>query len=58
MNSPTLHLQTRCLTAFPDKSGFLIGSIEGRVAVQQVNEDAEAKVKNFTFKVRGVLQGI
>lgn len=43
-----LKYQTRCVTAFPDQSGFLVGSIEGRVAVQHV-EDAQA-TKNFTFK--------
>lgn len=43
-----LKYQTRCVTAFPDKSGYLVGSIEGRVAVQHV-EDAQSS-KNFTFK--------
>jgi len=43
-----LKYQTRCVTAFPDKTGYLVGSIEGRVAVQHV-EDSLAS-KNFTFK--------
>jgi mRNA export factor len=43
-----LKFQTRCVTAFPDTTGYLVGSIEGRVAVQHV-EDALA-AKNFTFK--------
>ena len=43
-----LKFQTRCIAAFPDTSGYLVGSIEGRVAVQHV-EDAQA-AKNFTFK--------
>lgn len=43
-----LKYQTRCVAAFPDKSGFLVGSIEGRVAVHHV-EDAQAS-RNFTFK--------
>ena len=47
LQSP-LKYQTRCVTAFPDKSGFLVGSIEGRVAVQHVEEAMTAK--NFTFK--------
>ena len=49
--APPLYLQTRCVTAFPDKTGFLVGSIEGRVGVQQIGEDAESKSKTFTFKV-------
>lgn len=43
-----LKFQTRCVAAFPDTTGYLVGSIEGRVAVQHV-EDALA-AKNFTFK--------
>ena len=43
-----LKFQTRCVSAFPDQTGYLVGSIEGRVAVQHV-EDALA-TKNFTFK--------
>ena len=37
LQSP-LKYQTRTVAAFPDKSGYLIGSIEGRVAVQHVDE--------------------
>jgi hypothetical protein len=43
-----LKFQTRCVSCFPDKTGYLVGSIEGRVAVQHVDE-ANAQ-KNFTFK--------
>ncbi|CAK9216548.1 unnamed protein product [Sphagnum troendelagicum] len=43
-----LKYQTRCVATFPDKQGFLVGSIEGRVAVQHI-DDAE-QAKNFTFK--------
>lgn len=43
-----LKLQTRCLAAFPDQQGFLIGSIEGRVGVHHVEESQQGK--NFTFK--------
>lgn len=45
--SPLKH-QTRCLATFPDQSGYAIGSIEGRVAIQHV--DASKKDKNFAFK--------
>ena len=43
-----LKWQTRCVSCFPDKSGYLVGSIEGRVAVQHVDE--AVATKNFTFK--------
>ncbi|KAL1534316.1 Poly(A)+ RNA export protein rae1 [Salvia divinorum] len=43
-----LKYQTRCLAAFPDQQGFLVGSIEGRVGVHHLDE-AQAS-KNFTFK--------
>jgi mRNA export factor len=45
-----LKYQTRCIAAFPDKStmGYLVGSIEGRVAVQHVDDNLQNK--NFTFK--------
>ena len=43
-----LKYQTRCIAAFPDQSGYLVGSIEGRVAVQHVEDNM--KSANFTFK--------
>jgi len=44
-----LKWQTRCVAAFPDKTGYLVGSIEGRVAVHHVEEQV-GQTKNFTFK--------
>ncbi|KAL8955706.1 MAG: hypothetical protein Q9183_006551, partial [Haloplaca sp. 2 TL-2023] len=47
MQSP-LKWQTRVVTCFNDGSGFAVGSIEGRCAIQYVEEkDASA---NFSFK--------
>ncbi|KAL4285738.1 hypothetical protein AHAS_Ahas19G0016200 [Arachis hypogaea] len=43
-----LKYQTRCVAAFPDQQGYLVGSIEGRVGVQHL-DDAQQN-KNFTFK--------
>ncbi|KAG6626955.1 hypothetical protein CIPAW_15G089000 [Carya illinoinensis] len=43
-----LKYQTRCVTAFPDQQGFLVGSIEGRVGVHHLDESQQSK--NFTFK--------
>eukprot|EP00619_Florenciella_sp_RCC1007_P017984 CAMPEP_0205946866 /NCGR_PEP_ID=MMETSP1325-20131115/69266_1 /ASSEMBLY_ACC=CAM_ASM_000708 /TAXON_ID=236786 /ORGANISM="Florenciella sp., Strain RCC1007" /LENGTH=428 /DNA_ID=CAMNT_0053317953 /DNA_START=202 /DNA_END=1488 /DNA_ORIENTATION=- len=45
--SPLKH-QTRCIATFPDQTGYAIGSIEGRVAIQHV--DQAKKDKNFAFK--------
>ncbi|KAJ3705681.1 hypothetical protein LUZ61_009386 [Rhynchospora tenuis] len=47
MQSPINH-QTRCLATFPDKQGFLVGSIQGRVGIEYL--DDSKKEKNFTFK--------
>eukprot|EP01098_Paradermamoeba_levis_P007098 TRINITY_DN2951_c0_g1_i1.p1 TRINITY_DN2951_c0_g1~~TRINITY_DN2951_c0_g1_i1.p1 ORF type:complete len:339 (+),score=75.17 TRINITY_DN2951_c0_g1_i1:124-1140(+) len=43
-----LKMQTRALGCFPDKTGFAIGSIEGRVAIQHVEDKDNGK--NFIFK--------
>jgi mRNA export factor len=43
-----LKYQTRCVATFPGKEGFLVGSIEGRVAVHHIDEAQQSK--NFTFK--------
>ncbi|CAH8330242.1 unnamed protein product [Eruca vesicaria subsp. sativa] len=43
-----LKYQTRCVTAFPDQQGFLVGSIEGRVGVHHLDDSQQNK--NFTFK--------
>ncbi|KAG6581962.1 Protein RAE1, partial [Cucurbita argyrosperma subsp. sororia] len=43
-----LKYQTRCVAAFPDQQGFLVGSIEGRVGVHHLDESLANK--NFTFK--------
>ncbi|KAK2986921.1 hypothetical protein RJ640_009064 [Escallonia rubra] len=43
-----LKYQTRCVAAFPDQQGFLVGSIEGRVGVHHLDDTQQSK--NFTFK--------
>lgn len=43
-----LKMQTRTVATFLDMSGFAVGSIEGRVAIQHI--DDKNKDKNFTFK--------
>eukprot|EP01114_Cavostelium_apophysatum_P017838 TRINITY_DN5388_c0_g1_i1.p1 TRINITY_DN5388_c0_g1~~TRINITY_DN5388_c0_g1_i1.p1 ORF type:complete len:337 (+),score=51.44 TRINITY_DN5388_c0_g1_i1:271-1281(+) len=43
-----LKYQTRVVSCFPDKSGFAVGSIEGRVGIHYVEEKDSSK--NFAFK--------
>lgn len=43
-----LKLQTRCVACFIDKTGFAVGSIEGRVAIHYFNDSNPSK--NFAFK--------
>lgn len=43
-----LKWQTRTVACFPDGTGYAIGSIEGRVGIQYV--DDARKADNFTFK--------
>lgn len=43
-----LKFQTRTVACFPDASGFAVGSIEGRVAIQHVEE--KDKRNDFAFK--------
>lgn len=40
LESP-LKYQTRCIACFPDSTGYLLGSIEGRVAVQHVEDSQQ-----------------
>lgn len=47
LHSP-LKYQTRSISCFPDTTGYLVGSIEGRVAVHHVEDSLQSK--NFTFK--------
>jgi len=44
-----LRYQPRTLACFPDRTGFAIGSIEGRVAINYVDEKV-ARTQNFAFK--------
>jgi mRNA export factor len=47
-----LKMQSRCLANFVDRAGFALGSIEGRVAIQYVDEKQQSK--NFAFKCHRV----
>eukprot|EP00747_Dinoflagellata_sp_TGD_P185919 gnl/TRDRNA2_/TRDRNA2_42711_c0_seq1.p1 gnl/TRDRNA2_/TRDRNA2_42711_c0~~gnl/TRDRNA2_/TRDRNA2_42711_c0_seq1.p1 ORF type:complete len:355 (+),score=66.52 gnl/TRDRNA2_/TRDRNA2_42711_c0_seq1:149-1213(+) len=41
-----LKMQTRCLSCFPDKTGYAVGSIEGRCSIAYIEDTS----KNFAFK--------
>lgn len=43
-----LKFQSRCISCFPDMTGFAVGSIEGRVGIQ--NTDKAREKNNFAFK--------
>ncbi|CAG5106158.1 Oidioi.mRNA.OKI2018_I69.chr1.g2715.t1.cds [Oikopleura dioica] len=42
-----LKYQTRCIKCFPSGIGFVMGSIEGRVAVEYFDVDAEVQRKRY-----------
>lgn len=46
----SLKYQTRCVRCFPNRQGFVLSSIEGRVAVEYLNTDQEAQKKKYAFK--------
>ena len=43
-----IRLSVRCVSIFPDQSGFCVGSVEGRVAIEHIQDSDLAK--NFAFK--------
>ena len=45
-----LSYQTRCVAAFPGNAGYLVGSIEGRVGVQNFEGMHPDKQPSYTFK--------
>lgn len=46
----SLKYQTRCIRAFPNKQGFVLSSIEGRVAVEYLDPSPEVQKKKYAFK--------
>lgn len=51
---PTLKYQTRCLACFPNKQGYVLSSIEGRVAVEYLDPSPEGQKKRYAFKCHRV----
>jgi cell cycle arrest protein BUB3 len=46
----SLKYQTRSIKCFPNKEGYVMSSIEGRVAVEYFDPDPEVQKKKFAFK--------
>ena len=53
----SLKYQTRALRCFPNKEGYVMSSIEGRVAVEYFSSDAEVQKRKFAFKCHRVKEG-
>lgn len=46
----SLKYQTRCVRCFSNKEGFILSSIEGRVAVEYLDPNPEVQKKKYAFK--------
>lgn len=46
----SLKYQTRCIKCFPTKQGYVLSSIEGRVAVEYFDPNPEVQKKKYAFK--------
>lgn len=50
----SLKYQTRAIRIFPNKEGYVMSSIEGRVAVEYFDPDPEIQKRKFAFKCHRV----
>lgn len=46
----SLKYQTRCIKCFPTKQGYVLSSIEGRVAVEYFDPNPDVQKKKYAFK--------
>ncbi|KAK3739385.1 hypothetical protein QZH41_015772 [Actinostola sp. cb2023] len=46
----SLKYQTRCIQCFPNKQGYVLSSIEGRVAVEFFDPSPEVQKRKYAFK--------
>lgn len=46
----SLKYQTRCIRTFPNRQGYVLSSIEGRVAVEYFDPNPEIQKKKYAFK--------
>ena len=50
----SLKFQTRFLECFPNRQGYVLSSIEGRVAVEYLDPSPEAQKRKYAFKCHRV----
>jgi cell cycle arrest protein BUB3 len=50
LRESSLKFQTRCIRCFPNKQGFVLSTIEGRVAVEYFDMNPEIQKKKYAFK--------
>ncbi|TPP63665.1 Mitotic checkpoint protein BUB3 [Fasciola gigantica] len=50
----SLRYQTRCIRCFPNGQGYILGSIEGRIAVEMFDPSPEVQKKKYAFKCHRV----
>ncbi|XP_046366229.1 mitotic checkpoint protein BUB3-like [Haliotis cracherodii] len=53
----SLKYQTRCIRTFPNKQGYVLSSIEGRVAVEYLDPSPEIQKKKYAFKCHRIKEG-
>uniref|UniRef100_A0AAG5DQP1 Mitotic checkpoint protein BUB3 n=1 Tax=Anopheles atroparvus TaxID=41427 RepID=A0AAG5DQP1_ANOAO len=53
----SLKYQTRSVRCFPNKEGYVMSSIEGRVAVEYFDANPEVQKKKFAFKCHRAKEG-
>ncbi|XP_014249975.1 mitotic checkpoint protein BUB3 [Cimex lectularius] len=53
----SLKYQTRCIRCFPNKQGYVLSSIEGRVAVEYLDARPEIQRKKYAFKCHRIKEG-
>jgi len=52
-----LKYQTRCLRVFPNKQGYVLGSIEGRVSVEYLDPNPDVQKRKYAFKCHRTKEG-
>lgn len=53
----SLKYQTRCIKCFPSRQGYVLSSIEGRVAVEYFDPSPEVQKKKYAFKCHRLKEG-
>jgi len=53
----SLKYQTRCARIFPDNTGYALGSIEGRVAIEYFDPSPEEQARKYAFKCHRTVTG-